>query len=186
MKKINDTELIQMIESGKSQKECAEHFGTSPSAINQRLKKLDSFNLPESFNNLTKSRKSFVLAKLEGKNNAEAAKESYNVTSNDSAKNIGSRLMKEPEVNIAMRDIMAQEGIPKRRRVQRLRDLIEAPDLGIVAKGLDMASKLTGDYAPQQVDILLSDEMIVHWIDTMISTNQVIDISQSETDKESE
>jgi hypothetical protein len=48
---------------------------------------------------------------------------------------------------------MHQVGIGRRRRIERLRDLIEANDLGIVAKGLDMANKLTGDYAPEKIDM---------------------------------
>ena len=49
MRKINDTELQAMLDDGKSQKECAEYYGVSPSAINQRIKKLTQGNEPESF-----------------------------------------------------------------------------------------------------------------------------------------
>ena len=49
MRKINDTELQAMLDDGKSQKECAEYYGVSPAAINQRIKKLTQGNEPESF-----------------------------------------------------------------------------------------------------------------------------------------
>ena len=159
MRKINDQELMNMIEAGKSQKECAEYFQTSPSAINQRVKKLQTYAPPASFKHLTTKEQSFVLAKVEGKTNLEAVKSAYDVTTNESAKSLGTVLMKDPDIGTAIQDLMAQEGIPRRRRVQRLRDMIECPDLSIVGKGLDMANKLDGSYAPQQVEVLTGDEI---------------------------
>ncbi|TSA09595.1 MAG: helix-turn-helix domain-containing protein, partial [Deltaproteobacteria bacterium] len=88
MRKINDAELMQMIESGMQQKDCAAHFGVSPSAVNQRVQKLKADAPPESFENLTDKEKAFVLAKVEGKTNMEAAKSAYDVTTNQSAKSM--------------------------------------------------------------------------------------------------
>lgn len=164
MRKIDDKELMEKLEAGVSQKDIAEHFKVSPSAINQRIKRLKSYQLPDSFNKLTTNRKAFVLAKLEGKNNIEAVKSAnYEVTSNESAKVIGSNLMKEEEVNEAIKDMMAQEGINKRVRIRRLRDLIFSKDLGIVSKGLDMSWKLDGSYTPVQVNNNVA--LLIAWIE---------------------
>lgn len=162
MRKIDDQKLQEMMESGTPQKECAAYFGVSPSAINQRVKKLQACAPPESFKKLTDKEKAFVLAKVEGKTNLEAVKGSYDVTTNESAKSLGTTLMKDPDINLAIQDLLSQEGIPRRRRVQRLRDMIECQDLSVVGKGLDMANKLTGDYSPVQVnhDISLIIQMI--------------------------
>jgi len=159
MRKINDTELQKMIESGKSQKECAEYYDVSPSAINQRIKKLQSYAAPESFKNLTTKEQAFVLAKVEGRTNMEAAKVSYDVSTNESAKALATQLMRDPDIGHAIQDLMHTEGIGRRRRIQRLRDMIECPDLSVAGKGLDMSFKLTGDYAPQQIETISSAEI---------------------------
>ena len=59
-------------------------------------------------------------------------------------------MAKDPDIESALSDLMAQEGIPRRRRIQRLRDLIESKDLSAVSKGLDMSWKLEGAYAPER------------------------------------
>jgi phage terminase small subunit len=152
MRKINDTELATMLESGKSKKECADYFGVSKSAITQRVKKLKAY---ASFNKLTEKKKEFVLAKVEGKTNMEAVKASYDVTTNESAKALATQLMQDPDVTLAIRDLMAQEGIPRRHRVKRLKDIIDCADMSAVGKGLDMSFKLTGEYAPEKFEEII-------------------------------
>jgi len=134
-------------------------MGVSPSAVNQRIKKLQAYAPPESFERLSAKQKSFVLAKVEGKTNMEAVKASYDVTTNASAKSMATVLMRDPDVSIAIQDLMAQTGIPRRRRIERLRDMIECPDLSVVGKGLDMSFKLAGDYSPQQVEVFTGAEI---------------------------
>jgi hypothetical protein len=79
--------------------------------------------------------------------------DAYNCGSVESAKTIGSRLASDPDVSTAIQDLMHQEGIGRRYRVKRLRDVINAADLGIASRGLEMANKLTAEYAPEKVDI---------------------------------
>ena len=77
----------------------------------------------------------------------------YEVTSKASAKQIGLKLSQDPDMQIAIHDLLMQCGIGRRHRTTRLAKLIDANDLGIVAKGLDIANKLTGDYAATQIDV---------------------------------
>lgn len=159
MRKINDTELQEMLDNGKSQKECAEYYGVSPSAINQRIKKLTQGKEPESFNKLTTRKKNFVKAKVAGETNQVAVQCAYDVTTSASAKSIATDLMKDPDINKAIHDLMYSEGLGKRRRVQRLRDMIESPDMSAVGKGLDMSFKLTGEYSPEKVEVISDHEI---------------------------
>lgn len=153
MKKIDDEVLTKMIAEGKPQREMARLFDVSDAAISKKIKRLTQAAPPESFAGLTSKKKKFVLAKLEGKSNTAAALDAYNCGSVESAKTIGSKLAGDPDVSTAISDLMHQEGIGRRYRVKRLRDVINAADLGIVTRGLDMANKLTGDYAPDKLEV---------------------------------
>lgn len=162
-RKTTDQDIFRAMEhidrGNITQKEIAAELGVTPSALNQRIKKLRAQAVPVSFQSLTEKQKRFALAKVEGKTNLEAVKSAYNVTSNESAKSMATVLMHDPDVNLAIADLLAQEGIPKRRRVQRLRDMIECPDLSIAGRGLDMGFKLAGDYAPQQIEVITASEI---------------------------
>jgi len=156
VRRVDDEKLIEMLQDGTQQKAIARHFGVSPQYINKRIKQLRSYQEPESFSKLTEKKKKFVLAKAEGKSNVEAVKCAYDVTSNESAKAMGTALMKDPDVNVAISDLLHQEGIGRRRRIQRLRAMIECPDLSIVGKGLDIANRLTGEYKTDDQDAHMS------------------------------
>jgi phage terminase small subunit len=153
IKKIDSEILGKMIAEGKPQKEMALFFGVSEAAISKRIKRLKRPDTPDSFKKLTLGEKRFVLAKIEGKSGTASALEAFNCGSVQSAKAIGSRLSNDPDIRIAINDLMHQEGIGRRMRTRRLRDVIQAQDLGIAAKGLDMANRLTGEYAPDKIDI---------------------------------
>jgi hypothetical protein len=106
---------------------------------------------PQSFTKLPSQQQRFVLLKAGGAPNIEAAQGAYNCETTDSAKTIACRLMAEPDINVAIRDILAQEGYPIRKRLKRLGELIDCADLTIAGRGLDMSFKLDGSYAPIQV-----------------------------------
>ena len=162
-RKTTDQDIIramERIDRGEiTQKEIAIELGVTPSALNQRIKRLRAQAVPDSFKALSDKQKRFALAKAEGMTNMEAVKSAYDVTSNESAKSMATVLMRDPDVNLAITDLLAQEGIPKRRRVQRLRDMIECPDLSIAGRGLDMGFKLAGDYALQQIEVITPVEI---------------------------
>jgi len=164
MRKINTQELMAVmdkIESGEiTQKELAERYGVSPSAINQRIKRLKAYTPPESFMRLTDKQKAFVVAKMECKTNLAAVQSAYDVTTKESGKALATQLMQDPDVKVAINDLMAQEKIPLRRRIQRLRDMIECPDLSIAGKGLDMSFKLSGSYAAEKVEVQVDHRVL--------------------------
>ena len=125
MKKINYNELQEMLKGGKSQADCARHFQVSEAAICKAVKRLKATEVPPSMERLTEKEKKYVLNRAEGKNKTESALAAFECGSRDVAKTLGYRLAKDPDIEQALSDIMAQEAIPRRRRIQRLRDLIE-------------------------------------------------------------
>jgi predicted transcriptional regulator len=173
MRKINDAELMTLIESGKSQKHCAEHFGVSPSAINQRIKRLKPYIPPESFKKLTDKEKAFVLAKVEGKTNLEAVRGAYDVTTKESAKSLGTTLMKDPDINRAIHDVLYEHGLSISNRIERLKWLVNHVDPTSVYRGLDMANKMAGGYAPIRVE---------HDIGVLIATIRELQAQRLEED----
>ncbi len=152
-RKIDDNILQKMRAEGKPQKEMARFFGVSDAAISKRIKRLHQIEPPESFSRLTDKQKKFALAKAEGKTNTEAAMIAFEVTSRESAKVLGSNTMKDPDTNTAIQDLLHQEGIGRRYRIQRLKKVIDAADLGISSKGLDMSFKLTGEYGQEEGNV---------------------------------
>lgn len=154
MGKINYDELQQMLKTGRSQADCSRHFQVSEAAICKAVKRLKAAEIPASMERLTEKERAFVLNLAGGKSKTESALAAYDCTSRDVAKTLGCRMAKEPDVRQALSDIMAQEAIPRRRRIQRLRDLIESKDLSAVSKGLDMSWKLDGSYAPEKIDVV--------------------------------
>jgi len=153
MAKIKDLKLLlELKNQGKTLKQMAEVFGCSPVAIWKKLQKLCPEPLPESFEKLTDRQKKFVLGKLEGKNNVQAATEAFDVTNSKSAKSIGSRLMKDPDVKTAIDDLMAQVGLNRRYLLQRLKTLVDHPDATVTAKGLDLSFKINRMTLRQEED----------------------------------
>ena len=190
-RRINDTELLQLVEKGLSQKKIAELMNVSPAAICKRLKRLRPEPMPESFRRLTPQRQMFILEKLKGKGNVAAAESAFNTTTRESARSIAKQLMRDPDVQVALNDLMSQEGIGRRRRIQRLRYLIEHSDPGIVAKGLDLSFKLDG-YRSEEKDqrpvIYISSEklMILNQVEKMIKEYEQQQKQLNTTGKEHE
>jgi hypothetical protein len=151
MGRINSDEMAAMLKSGKSGADCARHFQVSEAAICKARKRLKAAEIPASMEPLTEKQRVFVLNLAEGKNATESALASYECASRDVAKTLGCRMAKDPDIEKALSDLMAQEAIPRRRRIQRLRDLIESQDLSAVSRGLDMSWKLEGAYAAEKV-----------------------------------
>lgn len=160
-RKIDDAILLEMVNEGKEQKEIAEYFGVSPSAVCQRVQRLLP-QMPESFEKLTPQQQKFVISKLEGKTNTQSAMDSYECTSLESAKAVGSNLMNNPKVTDAIAE-MTQQGLTMHHRIGRLKYLIDHRDPNVVHKGLDMSFKLDGSYQPEKsmalnLNIEISDE----------------------------
>lgn len=154
MRKIDDSELIQMIKEGKlSQREMAEHFGCSQPAISKMKRKYKKWGLlkdpnevPESFKNLTEKEQKFVIARLEGKNQTESALASFDCSTPESAKSIGSHLMQKNDIKIAISELMQDRGLTRTLRVDKLKEHIEHKDPGTSLKGIDIANRMEGLY----------------------------------------
>ena len=159
-RKTDDHIIFKLLNEGKSQKEIAEHFSVSGAAICKRVKKILG-KKPESFENLTEKKQKFVLAIAEGKTQTQAALDSHECGSLDSAKNVGSQLMKKPDIQIAVAELMQEEGLTRRYRVQKLRSHIQHPDPNISLKGLDQSWKLEGAYTEKHVHVHTSYQDIV-------------------------
>ncbi len=149
-RKTNDEEILKLLQEGKSQKEIAQLFGVSPVAIHKRLKRLTLPPPPESLQKLTKKEQKFCIAIAQGKTQTQAAMDSYDVTSRESAKVMGSQLMVKPEIQMSITELMDYCGIDKTYRIRRLKNIIDCRDLNIAHKGLDMSFKLDGSYAPEK------------------------------------
>ena len=149
-RKTDDNVILRLLQEGKNQKQIAQHFGCSGVAICKRLKRLTPPPEMPNFNRLTDKEKKFVLKKIEGKTNVEAALQSYEVSSRESAKVIGSNLMAKPEIQMSITELMDYCGIDRTYRIRRLKQVIDSSDLNIVHKGLDMSFRLDGSYAPER------------------------------------
>jgi hypothetical protein len=149
-KKIDDTELLEMLDQGMLQKDIAAHFGVSPVAICKRLKRL----LPEPESvldkySLTDKEKTFVIEKAKGKTNTQAALAAYETGSMQSAKAIGSQVMDRPEVQNAVKE-MQECGLTMKYRMNKVKFHVDNRDPNISLKALDMSFKLDGSYAPEK------------------------------------
>lgn len=150
MRKIDDHLLLEMYAGGKGkpQVEIAKFFECSRAAICKRLKRLlaPSPEVPASFSKLTERQQGFVVAKVRGETNVQAVTSAYEVTTRTSAKAMGTKLMADPDIQVAISDLLAQEGLTKRYRIRKVKRLIDHPDGNISAKGLDLSYKLEGAF----------------------------------------
>lgn len=146
-RKIDDNLCLKMFNDGYSQVKIAEHFGVTPVAVGKRLKRLAP--KVRSFDKLTRRQQKFVIAKLEGKNNTQAALEASERISPANADSVGHNLSHHPKVQKAIQELLA-ENIPNLHRVLRLRSHVDHSDPNVSLKALDMTFKLDGSYAPEK------------------------------------
>jgi phage terminase small subunit len=153
MRKIIDTELIELLDQGMTQKEAAQHFNCSEPAISKRLSKLRS-RVPQAFEKLlTKKQKNFALALAEGQSKTKAAALAYDTTTIDSARTIGKRLSVDSDIQTAVSEILQRNGLTKQYRVNRLRELVDSLDSNIALRAIDMTFKLDGSYSPENHNV---------------------------------
>jgi len=157
-KKVSDAAIIagmRLIERGEvpDQEHLAKELGISAPGLCQRIKRLKRFQPPESFARLTPQQREFCLNRAEGMTSKAAAERAYGCSSPGSAKSIGSKLLRDPDIGMAIADLMHTAGIGRRRRIERLRYVIEQDDPSVVVRGLDLAARMAGDLQPQQIEI---------------------------------
>ncbi len=116
---------------------------------------------PESFENLTAKEQKFVLAISDGKTQTQAAFNSHECSSLDSAKSMGYQLMQKPDIQTAVAELMQETGLTRRYRVQKLKSHIDHPDPNVSLKGLDQSWKLDGAYTEKYIHVHTSYQDIV-------------------------
>ena len=159
IRKTDDNIILQMLREGKSQKEIAEHFEVSPAAICKRVKKINAvLRVEKSLEGLTDKQKNFALAIAEGKTQTQAALDSHECSSLDSAKNLGSQLMARPDIQTAVAELLQEEGLTRRYRVRKLKGHVDHVDPNVSLKALDQSWKLDGAYKEEQVHVHMSYE----------------------------
>lgn len=159
-KKIDDTLMLQMLQEGKSQKAIAQFFGCSPVAVSNRLKRL--LPPPQSLEALTEKEQRFAIEVAKGKTQTQAALSSYEVSSMESAKVIGSQLMAKPAVKLAIEDLLEHIGLSRTYRVQKLRQHVDNADPNVSLKALDMTFKLDDSYSPSKnVNMNVNPELYI-------------------------
>ena len=163
MRKIIDTELLELLDQGMSQKEAAQHFNCSEPAISKRLKKLHP-QVPQAFAKLSKKQKNFALALAEGQSKTRAAALAYDTSTVDSARTIGKRLSGDLDIQTAVSEILQRNGLTKQYRVNRLRELVDSLDSNIALRAIDMTFKLDGSYSPENhnVNVRTYEALVEH------------------------
>jgi predicted transcriptional regulator len=161
---INDEVLLTMIKEGKTQREIAEHFHVSAVAVSKRIKRLTAPSPEQAIiekHGLTGRQAVFAIEKAKGKSSTSAALMSYEVSTVDSAKAIGSELMKQEKILTAIDELMSLHGLTKDYRIGKLKTLIDHPDPNIVCKGLEMSFRLDNSFAPEKIAVVVDHHLIL-------------------------
>ena len=184
-RKIDDTELLRLIDEKTDRKEIAKRFGCSQAAISKRLFKLRPEQEPLKIDELTQKEKAFVVAVASGQSQTAAALSAYDVTSRESGKALGHSLMKNPEIREALQEIIDRQ-IPLPHLIARLRKHIDSVDPQASLRAVDMGLKLHGAYPPEKRINLNADlnrsfldlsEIEIHISPEREATGKIIDVT---------
>jgi predicted transcriptional regulator len=156
MRITDDDIILEMLKAGKTQKEIAKHFSVSPAAICKRVKKL--LPPPESLQELTEKEQAFAVAISKGMTQTDAAMTAFDVTSRASAKSLGCTLMTKPDIQVAVSELMQQQGLTRTYRVQKLKQHVDNRDPNVSLKALDQSWKLEGAYTETRVNLNINYE----------------------------
>jgi len=159
-KMIDDSQLLSLMREGLTKKEAADRLGVSPTAIGKRLKRLlpSSDSILEKYD-LTEKESAFVRGKAQGLTNVQAVQSAYNVTTLKSAKSLGTELMKKPEIQQSIQEIMETEGLTRPYRIRKLKSHVDNVDPAISLKALDQSFRLDGSYAPEKHSHSIEDDI---------------------------
>ena len=147
MKKIIDSTLLEMAGRGEPQKDIAIFFNVSEAAICQRLKKLRKQAATAAvMNNLTAKEQRFVAEVCSGTSQTKSAVAAFDVGSIDSAKSIGNRLMKDPDIQAAITEVMQQQGLTKTHLIQTLKRHVDCEDAQVSLRATTEGLKLIDAY----------------------------------------
>lgn len=142
---INDEELIELLKQGETQKAAALHFGVSEAAISKKIRRLlpppdlDKYSL-------TQKQKAFIVEKVKGVSNTDAAMKAYDCKDRASAKTLANTLLKKADIQASITELMEVCGVGRFQRVKKLSEFVNHRDPAIGIRGLNMAFKLGKDY----------------------------------------
>lgn len=147
--KVYDDDLMlkMRLEEGKTLEEIGQFFGVSKQAIDLRLKKYEQYIKKHEIvkkHGITKEEGEFCDRVASGCNLPTAMLAIRQDLTPGSAKNVAMELRKREDIKATIRDLMEVKGIGLERRVERLRDHVEAKDAMVSLKALDMSFKLDG------------------------------------------
>lgn len=150
-RKTDDSIILKMLEEGHTQKAVAQFFKVSPAAISKRVKRINAvLRVEKSLEGLTDKQKNFVIAVANGESATNAALSSFDCKGRDSAKTVGKELVRRDDVNTAISVLLAEEGLTRRYRVQKLKGHVNNVDPGISLRALDQTWRLDGEYAAEK------------------------------------
>lgn len=149
-KRIDDGELLQMLEAGATQKEAADRFGVSEAAVSQKLRRLrKQITHAAVLEPLSDQQRHFVAEVCSGARQTEAALASYNCLP-DSAKAIGNKLMKDEKIRRAIDVIMEEQGLSREHLIRRLRQHVDDVDAQVSLRAVDMGLRLHDAFPVQK------------------------------------
>jgi transcriptional regulator with XRE-family HTH domain len=148
-RKIHDRELLELRAQGWTQEKLAARFGCSAAAVIKRLLRLKPPPLPESLEKLTEQQRKFCAEVASGQTRTEAALQTYECGSRESAKAIGGRLMLRDDIKAGIETLMDEAGLTKRYRVQKLKEHVDSDFNDVSLRALDQTWKLDGSYSSE-------------------------------------
>jgi hypothetical protein len=196
-KKINDNqELLRLREEGLKLKDIARWYWeekgirVSPQALCKRLKRLAPPPHMPYFNSLTQKEKKFCVMKVQGETSTQSALKSFECGSMDSAKNIGSQLMRKPEIEMSINELLDYVGLDKTYRLRRLKQIIDCSDLGLAHEGLKTSFKLDGSFIERNLNLNLNadvrpeEEESLRELARALARQKIIDVHKEEVSEQ--
>jgi predicted transcriptional regulator len=174
---LPDIEVILEMLKTRTQQDIAKEYGVSGAAVSKKLRSCKP--IPESFNALTEKKQRFVIEKVSGKNNTQAALTAFECTTSKSAKAIGAELMKDPKVLTAMQDVMEQEGLTDRHLAKRLKHWVDSRDGNHSLRATDISLKVKGAYPTEKQS---SPTEIRNFTQIIIQANNLITETEDDDD----
>jgi len=148
-RKIDDIRLLEMAKEKVPQKEMAKVFKVSEPAVSKRLRKLIP---PPNLSHLTDKQAAFALAVAQGNTPTEAAFRAFDCKDRVSAKVMGCNMMKKPDINAGITELMDYHGLTRSYRVGKLRQHVDHVDPNVSLKALDQTWKLEGAYLEKHMN----------------------------------
>ncbi len=109
----------------------------------------------------------------EGKSKTASALDAYECGSVGTAKVKGCLVSKREDIQLAIEEILLQEGMGRRRRIQRLKDHMEQDkDRTASLKSIDIANKMDGVYVEKSVSVEVDYNELVRDLAEIQSTRE--------------